>query len=410
MARGSKDTTAMKDDGEVARMVGKAMLNPAVTTIPASITLGVETRAREMAATGRTVYSFGAGEPDFDTPEPIKRAAEKALEAGQTKYTPAAGLQTLRVAIAEKLRRENGLKYSPAQVVISGGAKHSLFNVFMAICAPGDEVIIPSPYWLSYPEMVRVAGATPVYVRTSEAGEFKMTAEAFEAAITSKTKAVVINSPSNPTGAVYRREELRAIAEVAVRRGVLIVSDEIYEKMTYGGVEQVSIGSLLPEAFQITITVNGFSKAYAMTGWRLGYAAGPMEIVKAMIAFQSHSTSAPNTFAQYGAVEALQGDQSWVTRMVAAFDERRQYLHQRLTAMKGLSCVNPSGAFYMLPNIARFGMDSVRFAECLLEEEGVAVVPGVAFGTDAHVRLSYACSLQSIREGMERLEAFLIRL
>jgi len=391
-------------------MGAKLKLNPVVAAIPPSITMGVDARAQEMAAAGKTVYGFGAGEPDFDTPEPIKRAAAKALDAGQTKYTPAAGLQALRAAVADKLKRENGLAYPPSQVVISCGAKHSLFNVFMTICAPGDEVIIPSPYWLSYPEMIKAAGGVPVYVQAPEANEFKMTAAAFEGAITRRTKALVLNSPSNPTGTAYSRPELRAIAEVAVKHGVLIVSDEIYEKMVYGGAEHVSIGSLSPEAFELAITVNGFSKAYAMTGWRLGYVAGPAEIVQAMISFQSHSASAPNTFAQHGAVEALKGDQTCVTRMVAAFDERRRYLHRRLTAMKGVSCVNPNGAFYALPNISGFGMDSVRFAERLLEEEGVAVVPGIAFGTDAHVRLSYACSMQNIAGGMDRLESFLSRL
>jgi aspartate aminotransferase len=384
-------------------------INPAVASISDSATLRVSSRAKELQKAGRKIYGFGAGEPDFDTPDHIKYAAVKALEAAETKYTPAAGLAALQEAIADKLRVDNGLTYLPYQIVISNGAKHSLFNVFLTIVSPGDEVIIPAPYWLSYPEMVKVAGGVSVFVHGSERNDFKITPAQLEAAVTSRTRAVIINSPSNPVGHVYTRTELAALAEVAARRGFYMISDEIYEKMIYDGAEHASVAGLSREAFDLTITVNGFSKAYAMTGWRLGYAAAPPEVAKALTALQSHSTSAPNTFAQYGGLEALKARQDCVGTMVAAFAERRACLHARLVAMPGVTCVKPMGAFYMLPNVSSFGMDSVTFSERLLEEEGVAVVPGVSFGVDTHVRLSYACSLQSICDGMDRMEAFVRR-
>lgn len=385
-------------------------LNIKVAAIAPSLTLAIDAKAKAMAAAGEKVCGFGAGEPDFDTPDHIKEAAAKALREGKTKYAPNDGIMELRVAIAEKLAVENKLSYKPEQVLVSNGAKHSLFNIFMALCNDGDEVIIPSPYWLSYPEMVRMAGGKPVFVRGSEANGLKVLPAHLESAITPRTKALIINSPSNPTGVVYTRDELRALAEVAVRHGVYIVSDEIYERMVYDGTEAVSVGSLSPEIFKRTITVNGFSKPYAMTGWRLGYYAGPIDLVKAGSALQSHSTSAPNTFAQYGAVAALRGSQDCVTRMVEAFDQRRQYLHKRLTAMRGVTCVKPTGAFYVFPNISAFGMPSIRFAELLLEREKMAVVPGAPFGADENIRLSYACSMANIEEGMTRLERFVVGL
>jgi aspartate aminotransferase len=382
-------------------------LNERVAGIPASLTLAVDAKAKALAAAGEKICGFGAGEPDFDTPEHIKEAAAKALREGKTKYAPNDGIQELRVAIADKLTAENKLGYKPEQVLVSNGAKHSLFNVFMALCRPGDEIIIPTPFWLSYPEMVRVAGGTPVFVRGTAGGGLKVTPGELEAAITPRSKAVVINSPSNPTGAVYSRGELAALAEVALKHNLYIVSDEIYERMVYDGVEASSIGALSPELLKRTITVNGFSKPYAMTGWRLGYFAGPIELVKAASALQSHSTSAPNTFAQYGAVAALRGPQDCVTRMVKAFDERRHVLYARLVAMPGLTCVKPTGAFYAFPNISGTGLKSVDFAARLLEKEKVALVPGIPFGADDHVRLSYACSMANIDEGMNRLERFL---
>ena len=381
-------------------------LNERVAGIAPSLTLAIDAKATALAAAGENVCGFGAGEPDFDTPEHIKEAAAKALRDGKTKYAPNDGIMELKSAIVDKLATENKLSYKMDQILVSNGAKHSLFNIFMALCRDGDEVIIPAPFWLSYPEMVRVAGGTPVFVRGTEAHGLKVTASQLTAAITPRTKAIVINSPSNPTGMVYSRDELRALAEVAVKHNLTIVSDEIYERMVYDGVQAVSVGSLSPEIFKRTITVNGFSKPYAMTGWRLGYFAGPLEIVKACSALQSHSTSAPNTFAQYGAVAALRGPQDCVATMVKAFDGRRQYLYKRLTDMKGITCVKPAGAFYVFPNIASFGLSSIEFAGKLLEAEKMAVVPGLPFGADEHVRLSYACSMANIEEGMTRLERF----
>lgn len=385
-------------------------LNERVAGIAPSLTLAIDAKAKALAAAGEKVCGFGAGEPDFDTPAHIKEAAAKALADGKTKYAPNDGLPELRLAIADKLSRENKLHYTVEQILVSNGAKHSLFNIFMALCREGDEIIIPAPYWLSYPEMVRVAGGRPVFVRGLEAYGLKITAAQLESSITPRTKAVVINSPSNPTGMVYTKDELHALAEVALKHNLYIVSDEIYERMVYDGVEPVSVGSLSPEIFKRTITVNGFSKPYAMTGWRLGYFAGPAAIVKAASALQSHSTSAPNTFAQYGAVAALRGPQSCVTEMVKAFDERRQYLLSRLVAMKGITCTRPAGAFYVFPNIASFGLSSIDFAGKLLEREKMTVVPGLPFGADENVRLSYACSMANIEEGMKRLERFVSTL
>ncbi len=385
-------------------------MNKIISTIPPSVSLAITSKAKALAAAGESVCSFAAGEPDFDTPEVIKAAAAAALARGETKYTPASGLLPLREAIAEKLEKENGLSYAPTQIVVSNGAKHSLFNIFMAICNPGDEVLIPAPYWLSYPEMVKIAGGTPVIVATEESCDFKVTPEALEACMTDKTRAVVINSPSNPIGVVYSGDELKALAAVAVKHDVLIISDEIYEKMIFDGVKHVSIGSFSDEVLARTITVNGFSKAYAMTGWRLGYFAAPMPIVKVAATLQSHSTSGPNTFAQYGGIAALKDAAGDVAEMVAAFDSRRGYMYERLTAIEGVTCVKPQGAFYMLPNISSFGIDSVNFASRLLEEAKVAVVPGAAFGADANIRMSYACSKENIDEGVSRLAAFVATL
>lgn len=385
-------------------------LNRRISAIPPSATLKITARAKQMAAEGRQVCNFAAGEPDFDTPEPIKRAAAEALASGKTKYAPTPGLPDLRAAIAAKFERDNGLIYTPEQVVVSNGGKHSLFNIMMAICDEGAEVIIPAPYWLSYPEMVKVAGGVPVAVACPEANGFKLTPDALAAAITPRTRAMVLNSPSNPIGVVYTREEMTALAEVAVKSDILIVSDEIYEKLIYDGVEHVSVGSLSDEVFEHVITVNGFSKAFSMTGWRLGYFAGPSEVVKAVGAFQSHSTSGANTFAQWGALAALKLTDEDLAPMVVAFAERRASLYERLTAIDGVTCVKPMGAFYALPNISSFGLDSLTFTERLLDEQGVAAVPGAPFGADAHIRLSYACSLDTINEGIDKLEAFVASL
>jgi aspartate aminotransferase len=373
-----------------------------------SPTLAITAKAKAMQAQGIDVIGFGAGEPDFDTPEHIKEAAVAALGRGETKYTPSSGIPPLREAICEKLQRENGLTYQPNQIIVSAGAKHSIYNLFQAILDPGDEVIIPVPYWVSYPEQVKLADGVPVYVEAPETNGFKVTAEAIAAAVTPRTKAIVINSPSNPSGAVIDEEELRRIAEVAVERDLMVLSDEIYEHLTYGR-KHVSIASFGPEIQKRTLVVNGFSKAYSMTGWRLGWLAGDAEIVAAMGRIQDQSTSNPTSFAQWGAVAALRGPQECVGQMRQAFEKRRDYIVQRLNAMPGVSCVRPDGAFYVLPNIS--GLTSSRFpdgdalTEHLLNEVKIAVVPGSGFGVPQNIRLSYAASMEAIEKGMDRLEA-----
>ena len=381
-------------------------LSERATSLSPSLTLSIDSKAKSMIASGQDVSGFGAGEPDFDTPEHIKAAAIAALQSGFTKYTPSSGLPDLRQAIADKFKEDNGLNYKASQVIVSNGAKHSCYNAIMATCQPGDEVLIPSPYWLSYPEMVRLAGAEPVLVPTREENGWKMTAEDFENAMSPRTKMVIINSPGNPTGAVYTREELEALAAVAIEEEILILSDEIYEKLVYDDVEHISIGSLSPEAHDLTITINGFSKAYAMTGWRLGYLGAPDQIAKAIDSLQSHSTSNPCSFAQKGALAALQGDQQPVSDMRDEFSVRRDYMYDRLSKMSNISVVKPSGAFYMLVNIGKLGLTSTNFSDRLLSKAGVAVVPGVAFGDDRTIRLSYATSLDIIKRGLDRFEDF----
>ena len=371
-----------------------------------SLTLAIDSKAKAMKAEGIDVCGFGAGEPDMDTPEHIKAAAITALQNGQTKYTPSSGIPELRKAISEKFSRDNGLAYKPSQIIVSSGAKHSCFNAIAAVINPGDEVIIPAPFWLSYPEMVRLAGGIPVIVETTEENEWKITAQDFENAMTPCTKMIIINSPGNPTGSVYTREELRAISEVAAEEDIFILSDEIYEKLTYDGAEHVSIASLTPEAYDLTITVNGFSKAYAMTGWRLGYLAAPEPIAKAIDSMQSHMTSNPCSFAQYGGLAAITGDQQGVSDMRDEFDIRRQYMFDRINSIPGLTAVRPLGAFYILANISSFGLKSQNFADRLLSKANVALVPGIAFGADRTVRLSYATSLDVIKTGLDRIEEF----
>jgi aspartate aminotransferase len=376
------------------------------TTLTPSLTLAIDAKAKKLKADGVDVCGFGAGEPDFDTPQYIKDAAVQALAAGFTKYTPSSGIPELRAAIAEKLKNDNGLDYKPSQVIVNCGAKHSCYNVILATCQAGDEVIIPAPYWLSYPEMAKLADASPVIVETTEASAFKITPDQFRDAMTPATKLIILNSPGNPTGTVYSRDELQALAEVALEEDILMLSDEIYEKITYDGVQAVSLASLSKNIYDLTITVNGFSKAYAMTGWRLGYVAAPEPIAAAIDSIQSHSTSNPTSFAQKGALAGLKGDQSFIGEMVKAFAERRAYMYDRLTKIPGVTCVKPMGAFYMLPNISSFGLASTDFASKLLDDQKVAVVPGIAFGSDAHVRLSYACSMENIQKGLDRIEAF----
>ncbi len=377
-----------------------------IANLAPSLTLAITSQAKALQAEGKEIYSFGAGEPDMDTPAFIKQAAIDALDGGETKYTAAAGLPALRKAVAEKLRTENGIAYDVSQVSINCGAKHSCYNAILATCEEDDEVIIPAPYWTSYPEMVKMAGATPVFVETTEANGWKMTAEQFEDAMSPRTKMIILNSPSNPTGAIYSRAELEAIGEVAASEDIIILSDEIYEKLTYDGVEHVSIASLSDELRDLTITINGFSKAYSMTGWRLGYTAAPEPIAAAIDTIQSHSTSNPTTFAQYGGLAAIKGDQQVVSDMRDEFDVRRQYMLSRFGSIDNVTVAEPKGAFYFLVNCSQMGLQSVNLAEKLLSRYQVAVIPGIAFGNDSTIRFSYACSLENIKNGLDRFEEF----
>ena len=361
-----------------------------------------------MKAEGIDVCSFSAGEPDFDTPAHIKRAAQKALEEGKTRYGPAAGEPQLRSAIARKLQTENQLDYQAENILVTNGGKHSLFNLMLALIEAGDEVIIPSPYWLSYPEMVRLAGGTPVFVTTTADTGYKITPQQLRSAITPQTKLFILNSPSNPTGMVYTPDEIRALAQVVVETDILVVSDEIYEKLLYDGTEHLSIGAVSSEVFARTIISNGFAKAFAMTGWRIGYLAGPTELIKPTITIQSHSTSNVCTFAQYGAIAALESLESLpcIETMRQAFAQRREVMYARLQSIAGLSAPKPDGAFYLYIDISQTGMKSLEFCDKLLDEYHVAAIPGIAFGTDECIRLSYATDLASVEKGMDRLEKF----
>lgn len=388
-------------------------LSKRATLISPSPTLAITAKAKAMKSEGIDVVGFGAGEPDFDTPEYIKEEARKALKEGFTKYTPASGIESLKKAICKKLKEDNGLDYEPAQIIISCGAKHSLYNAIQIICEEGDEVILPSPYWVSYPEQIKLSGAKPVIVETNEEDEFKLCSEKFLKNITPRTKLLILNSPNNPTGAVYSREELLALAEIAVETNTYVISDEIYEKMTYDGVKHISIASLNPRIRGLTVVINGVSKAYSMTGWRIGYAAGDKEIIAAMSRLQSHSTSNPNSIAQRAALEAISGTQEPLKEMLMEFKSRRDYLVERLNSLKGFSCQKPQGAFYAFPSISGvLGKDfqgrkienSSSLSELLLNEAKVAVVPGSAFGQDNHLRFSYATSMENIVKGLDRIE------
>ncbi len=394
-------------------------LSRRVANLKPSATLAVDAKAKAMKAMGIDVIGFGAGEPDFDTPNNIKEAAIRALKDGFTKYCPVGGTDDLKEAIIEKLKRDNGVEYKKSEIIVSCGAKHSLYNFAQAFLDEGDEVIIPSPYWVSYPEIVSLAGGVPVIVKTEEKNGFKMLPEDFKGAITSKTKAVILNSPCNPTGSAYTRDELERIASIALEKNVFIVSDEIYEKLVYDGFKHVSIASLGKEIKDITLVVNGVSKAYSMTGWRIGYAAGSERLIKAMTDIQSQSTSNPTSFAMKASVEALRGRQDTVATMVEEFSKRRDYMVRRLNSIKGIRCFNPAGAFYVFPNVSYYYGKSFNgrvingssdFAEYLLEHARVAVVPGIAFGADENIRLSYATSMETIREGIDRIEDALRKL
>jgi len=375
--------------------------------IAPSMTLAIDAKAKALTAQGSDVCNLGVGEPDFVTPAHIREAAKAALDAGQTKYSQTGGLPRLRALVAAKLNRENHLPYTPEQVMISTGGKQALYNVLLAILGPGDKALIPIPYWVSYSEMVKLAGATPAFLPTSEATGFKITPQQLMDAITPQTRVLLLNSPSNPTGAVYTPEEIAALAEVIVARSIAVVADEIYEKLIYDGLRHVSIGSLGEAIFDLTLTCNGFSKAYAATGWRLGYAAGPQHVIRAAVDIQSHITSGPNTFAQYGAIAALEDSQESVEMMRGTFERRRDLMYAGISAIPGLVCPKPHGAFYLFPNISATGLDSTTFCERLLEQEHVALVPGIAFGMDTNVRLSYATATETIEKGIERLARFM---
>lgn len=388
-------------------------LSQRAKAIKPSPTLAIDAKAKALKAQGVDVIGFGVGEPDFDTPQNIKDAAIKAIEMGFTKYCPVGGTDDLKDAIIEKLKKDNGLSYERGEIIVSCGAKHSLYNIAMTVLEKGDEVIIPAPYWVSYPDIVALADAKPVIVNTSEKNGFKMTAEEFRKAITPETKAVIINSPSNPTGSSYSRKELEGIAEVAVEKKILIISDDIYEKLVYDGFEFICIASISKEVKDLTIVVNGVSKAYAMTGWRIGYAAAAKEIITAMTNIQSQSTSNPNSIAMKASTEALVGPQDAVSAMVGEFDKRRVYMVERLNRIKGITCLRPNGAFYAFPNVTgllgkyfngKLIETSSDMATLLLDEVKVALVPGSAFGAEGFLRLSYATSMEKIKEGMDRVE------
>lgn len=381
-----------------------------VSQVLPSITLAITAKAKEMREKGIDICSFTAGEPDFATPAHITAAAKLALDQGKTRYGPSAGEPALRQAIALKLQQDNQLCYEAKNVIVTNGGKHSLFNLMLAIIETGDEVIIPAPYWLSYPEMVKLAEGTPVIVETTAATDYKITPAQLQAAITPRTKLFVLNSPSNPTGAVYTPEEIRALAEVVVKNDILVVSDEIYEKILYDGTEHLSIGAVSEEAFKRTIISNGFAKSYSMTGWRVGYLAGPEALIKATDTIQGHSTSNVCTFAQYGAIAALQDSQDCIQTMLTAFTERRKVIVEGINAIPKLSCPTPLGAFYVFVDVSQTGLDSLTFSDKLLESQEVAVIPGVAFGDDQCIRLSYATDLKTIEKGLERLGKFVSSL
>jgi aspartate aminotransferase len=385
--------------------------------VPPSATIAVTSRAKELKAQGVDVVGFGAGEPDFDTPDYIKQAAIEAMKEGKTKYTAAAGIIELRTAIAEKLRTENGLNYTPEQVIVTIGGKHSVYEAMQAVLDPDDEVILPTPYWVTYPETVKLAGAIPKIVRTDKANAYKITPSQLKEVMTDKTAMLVINSPNNPGGFSYTPQELVAIAKVLEGTKVVILSDEIYEKLIYGETRFVSFASLSEDAYSRTLTLNGFSKPFSMTGWRLGYTAGPLEIIKAMGRLQSHMTSNPVTFAQYAAIAALgKPAAEAIEKMRVEFERRGKYMAERLNSIEGISCVEPTGAFYCFPDVsAHYGRSingtkidgSMDFAQALLEQVNVALVPGLPFGCDANVRLSFACSLEQITKGLDRIEQWL---
>jgi aspartate aminotransferase len=410
--------SSLKHD-PIERSKEMSILSNRAKSLKPSPTLAINAKAKSMQSQGIHVISFGAGEPDFDTPENIKQAAKKALDEGFTKYTPVGGIDELKDAIIKKFQRDSGLSYKRSEIIVSCGGKHSFYNLAQAIFDQGDEVIILAPYWVSYPPMVSLAGGTPVIVETIEKNEFKITPEDLKKAITPRTKALILNSPSNPTGSAYTKKELGKIAEIAISNNFFVISDEIYEKIVYDGFEFVSIASLNDEIRKRTIIVHGVAKTYAMTGWRIGYTAGSEEIISAMNNIQSQSTSNPTSIAQKASVEALIGPQDEVRKMVNAFGQRRNYIVDRLNKMPGVSCYKPVGAFYVFPNFSSYYgksyegkriSNSTALADFFLDVARVAVVPGIEFGADPFERLSYATSLEDIREGLDRIEGAINKL
>jgi aspartate aminotransferase len=377
-----------------------------IAQVSPSLTLAVTAQAKAMQARGEEVYGLAGGEPQFDTPQFIKAAAIRALEEGHTKYTPSGGIPQLREALSQKLAKDNGLVYTPNQICVTAGAKMACFNAILAMVEEGDEVIIPTPYWVSYPEMVRLAGGKPVLVETKESTGWKMTPEQFEDAMTPATKMVILNTPSNPTGAVYTEEELRAIGDIALGEDIVILADEIYEKLVYGGAKHVSIASLSDELAALTITVNGFSKAYAMTGWRLGYTAAPKPLAEAIDKIQNHTVSNATTFCQYAAIGALQGDQTFISDLRDEYDVKRQFMFARLKAIHNIRVVEPKGAFYFFIYTGQLGLKSMNLTDKLLSRYKVAAVPGIAFGYDDGIRMSYCTTLDVLNEGLTRFEQF----
>lgn len=382
-------------------------LSSRVQQVKPSLTLAITAKAKQMRKDGLDVISLSAGEPDFDTPDFIKNAAIKALKDGCTKYTPASGVEQLKELIIQKFQKDNNISYEMSDIVVSNGAKHSIYNIFQVLLNEGDEVIIPAPYWLSYPEIIRLSGGTPVILETKQEDRFKVKPADLKSKITDKTKAIIVNSPSNPTGVIYSEDELREIAQIAVENNIFIISDEIYEKLIYGDKKHVSIASFGEAEKKLTFTVNGLSKAYSMTGWRLGYLAGPKEITSKITSLQSHSTSNPNSFAQYGAIEALANGEEENKKMRKIFEARKALMLEHLSHLPKVSTVEPDGAFYAFVNISETGLTSSEFSDQLLEKEKVAVVPGAVFGSDAHIRLSFATSDENIIKGVARIKSFI---
>ena len=387
--------------------------------IEPSLTLAITAKAKEMKEKGIDVISFSAGEPDFNTPKNIINAAIKAMEDGNTKYTSVNGILQLREAICKKFKDDNGLEYNPSQIVVSTGAKQSLANTFLAILNPGDEVIVSTPYWVSYPELIKLADGKPVFVEGDEKSNYKFTKENLEKAVTAKTKAIVLNTPNNPTGTIYNKEELEVIADFAKKYNIIIISDEMYEKLIYDNENHISIASLSKDAYERTIVINGLSKSYAMTGWRIGYCAASEKIAKLMISIQSHVTSNVCSITQYAALEALNGPQDEITKMINEFEKRRNYMINRIESIDNLSIVKPKGAFYIMINIenclgkeinGKILKDSMEFCASLLENEKLAVIPGKAFGLNNYIRVSYATSMEAIKEGLNRIESFIKKL